>query len=292
MIYIVTPVFNRKAFTKKYLYALSVQTNNDFKVLIVDDGSTDGTSEMIEHDFPEVILLKEKGDLWWAEATNIGVRYAISQGATYVMTLNNDTLPEPDYVEKMLCWSREKPDALLGALAIHYKTNKYIYGGGIHHWKNGHTTQLLDHLPQERQKGLHEVNYFPGRGLLIPITVFKKIGFYDSENFPQTVADYDFTYRAANAGFKIFCNFDAKIKIFPDESGDNIIRNNKSLKNYYRHLFSIKGGGNLKYFIKSTIKNCPKKHLVQYLIIGCSRRSGGYLRDWVIEEFKGRENKI
>ncbi|HIO96818.1 MAG TPA: glycosyltransferase family 2 protein, partial [Leucothrix sp.] len=98
MIYIVTPVFNRKDFTQSYLEALSKQTSTNFKTIIVDDGSNDGTSEMVESLFPEVILLKEPGDLWWAEATNIGVRHALSLGADYVMTLNDDTLPEPDYI--------------------------------------------------------------------------------------------------------------------------------------------------------------------------------------------------
>ena len=59
MLYIVTPVFNRINFTKQYLYALNNQTTRNFKIVIVDDGSTDGTSEMIKKNFPEVILLKE-----------------------------------------------------------------------------------------------------------------------------------------------------------------------------------------------------------------------------------------
>jgi len=283
MIYIITPVYNRKQFTKNYLEALSNQTVKDFNVIIVDDGSTDGTAEMIENEFPDVILLKEKGDLWWAEATNIGVHYAMKKGAEYIMTLNDDTLPEPDFIEKILFWSQQKPNALLGAAAIHYETRELIYGGGIHDWKSGKTQQLLDILPEKKKKSLHKVNFFPGRGLLIPIEVFNKIGFYDSKNFPQTVADYDFTYRAVNAGYEIFCNYDAKIKIFPDESGDNQLRNNKSLKNYYNHLFSIKGGGNLKYFTKVAMKNCPNKYLPQYLLSGISRRAGGYLRDWFKE---------
>lgn len=284
MIFIVTPVYNRKKFTKNYLEALRNQTVKNFKVIIVDDGSTDGTSEMIEKEFPEVILLKEKGNLWWAEATNIGVKYALEKGADYLMTLNDDTLPEADYIEKMIFWSQKKPKALLGALAIDYFTNKYIYGGGIHNWKTGKTKQLLDTLPDPEKNSLHQVNFFPGRGLLIPVEVFNAIGLYDSKNFPQTIADYDFTYRAVNFGYKIYCNYDAKIKIFPDESGDNKLRNEKSLRNYYQHLFSIKGGGNLKFFTKVALKNCPNRYLPKYLIQGIGRRCGGYLRDWIAEK--------
>jgi GT2 family glycosyltransferase len=277
MIYIITPVFNRKNFTINYLEALEKQTNKNFKTIIVDDGSTDGTADMVKEKFPDVIVLKEKGDLWWAEATNIGVKYAIAQGADYIMTLNDDTVPYDDYIEKMYYWIKKEPYALLGALAINNYTKEIEYGGEILHWKNGKSTYILNHLEKKNQIGLHEVNIFPGRGLVIPTKVFEKIGFYDSKNFPQTVADNDFTFRAVNNGFKIYCNYDAKIKIYPDESATVSLRKRKNLKNYYNHLFSIRGGGNLKWFIKCTIKNCPKKYLVQHLAIGITKRIFGYL---------------
>ena len=101
MLYIIIPVFNRKKFTEECLLSLRKQTNTNFKVIIVDDGSTDGTSEMIEKDFPEVILLKTKGDLFWTAATNLGIQHALDQQAKFIMTLNNDTLATEDFIEKM-----------------------------------------------------------------------------------------------------------------------------------------------------------------------------------------------
>ncbi len=281
MMFIVTPVFNRKEFTRNYLLALRKNTNINFRVIIVDDGSTDGTSQMIEKDFPEIILLKEDGDLWWAEATNIGIRYAMEQGATYVMTLNDDTIPEPDYIEKMTDWSTRNPNALLGAFAIDAESNKATYGGEILNWKTGKFENVLGNIPKSKQNGLYKVNTFPGRGLLIPVDVFNNIGLYDSKNFPQTIADLDFTARADSAGYEIFCNYDAKIKIYPDESGGVKLRKDKSLKNYYQHLFGMRGAGNLKWFTIFAFKNAPKKYLLQYWVMGITRRMGGYLLDWI-----------
>lgn len=283
MVYIVTPVFNRKEFTENYLRALSNQTNTNFKVIIVDDGSTDGTAEMVKKEFPDVILLKEKGDLWWTESTNIGVRYALEKNADYIMTLNDDTLPEPDYMEQMINGVIEQPNALLGATAIDADSNNIIYGGTWFHWKTHRYENIIDGLSKDQYTGLHEVNTFPGRGLLIPTKVFSSIGLYDSMNFPQTYADIDFTARAVNAGFKIYCNYDARIKIFPDESAGKKIRQEKNLKNYYKHLFGFKGAGNLRWFIIYNIKNSPKKYLVQNLFIGVNRRIFGYLIEWIRE---------
>jgi len=282
MIYIVTPVFNRKEFTKNYLLALQKQTDQNFKVIIVDDGSTDGTSTMIEEEFPEVILLKENGDLWWAEATNIGVRYAIKNNADYIMTLNDDTIPQKDYMENMIKWSRKKPLVLLGAFAIDALTNKPVFGGEVLNWKTGNYENILDKLTFNEQVGLHEVNVFPGRGLLIPVKVFQDIGFYDSKNFPQTVADLDFTCRAYSVGYKIYCNYDAKIGIYTEESGGVALVKNKSFKNYYNHLFGMRGGGNLKWFTVFTFKNAPKQLMVSYLLKGLAVRIFGYPIKWLV----------
>lgn len=284
MIYIVTPVFNRKVFTKNYLEALKQQTNQNFKIIIVDDGSTDGTAAMIESDFPNVILLKEKGDLWWAEATNIGVRYALEKGADYVMTLNDDTLPEHDYIEKMYMGIKQEPNALLGAFAIDTDNGKPVFGGEILNWKTGKYENLLNQISENNRKGLKEVNVFPGRGLVIPKKVFTDIGFYDSKNFPQTVADLDFTCRAYHYGYKIYCNYDAKIGIYTEESGGVALVKNRSWKNYYNHLFGMRGGGNLKWFIVFTFKNAPKKYLATYLIRGIAVRVFGYPLKWMVEK--------
>lgn len=291
MIHIVTPVFNRKEFTQNYLLALQQQTDKNFKVIIVDDGSTDGTSEMIKKDFPEVILLKEKGDLWWAKATNIGVRYALKEDTDYIMTLNDDTLPNEDFIEKMYYWIEKEPNILLGALAIENETGEIVYGGEMHHWSNGKSTYLLDLLSEDEYMGIHKVNIFPGRGLLTPSIVFQKIGFYDSKNFPQTMADNDFAFRAVNHGYDIYINYDAKIKIFSNESAVSNIWKTRSLKNYFDHLFNKRGGGNLIFFTKIALKNCPKKYLIQYLLRGLSKRVLSYPIYWILEVLKIKNRK-
>jgi GT2 family glycosyltransferase len=277
MIYIIIPVHNRKEFTRQCLLSLRKQTYKEFKVVVIDDGSTDGTSEMLENEFPEVHVIKGDGNLWWTAATNLGVKYALESDAEYILTLNNDTIATEDFLEKMVYWAEKEPKALLGAFAIDAKSKKPVYGGEIINWKWASSKFLLDILPKEELHGLHEVTLFPGRGLLIPAEVFKDVGLYDEENFPHYAADYDFTHRAIRAGYKVFCNYDARLLIYPEESGDAENRKKKSLKNYYNHLFGMKGGGNIKIFTKYAMRNCPLKYLGIFLLIGLIRRIGGYL---------------
>lgn len=281
MIYIIIPVHNRKEFTKNCLLSLRKQTYKDFKIVVIDDGSSDGTAEMLANEFPEVHVIKGDGNLWWTAATNLGVRYALENGTDYILTLNDDTIATPDFLEKMIYWAEKKPKALLGAFALDANTKEPVYGGEIMTWYNASSKKLLGIVPKEKQKGLHSVTHFPGRGLLIPKITFEKIGYFDVNNFPQRSADLDFTLRASRNGFPVYCNYDAKLYTYPDACGDSKYRQKKSLKNYYFHLFSIDGGGNVIEFTRFAIKNAPLKYLLFYLISGLTRRVGGYLREWI-----------
>jgi GT2 family glycosyltransferase len=279
--YIVIAVHNRIDFTNACLKCLQEQSVFGFRTIIVDDGSTDGTSQMIESEFPEVILLHGDGNLWWAGATNKGVQIALDRGASYIITLNDDTLPEPTWMADMTKWIPEYPDALIGSSAVASETGELVYGGERANWLKAKSKNLLNILPESERKGLHWVSHFPGRGLLIPAKVFREIGVYDEKNFPHTFADYDFTIRAWNSGYKLFCNYDAKLLIHSEESATVTTRKKKSLSGYWNYLFSIKGGGNLKNFIIYAFKNCPKRYLTIYLAVGLVRRLMGYLVEWI-----------
>ena len=74
-IYIVIPVFNRLKFTKDCLDSLRKQSYGEFKVIVVDDGSTDGTYQHLKENYPEVIVLQGDGNLWWAGIHSPGTYY-------------------------------------------------------------------------------------------------------------------------------------------------------------------------------------------------------------------------
>jgi GT2 family glycosyltransferase len=274
MLHIVIPVHNRINYTLKCLESLSQQTTSAFKIVIVDDGSSDGTSEAISEKYPDVIIVKGGGSLFWTKATNLGIRYALDHGAQLIMTLNNDTIATPDFVQKMLSYHEESPNSILGAFALDAMTKEPIYAGEIINWKRHKYESLLN--INKKFEGLGNVSHFPGRGLLIPKNVIEKIGLFDEKNFPHYLADYDYTHQAVKNGFSIYCNYEAKLFIYPEESGNAEIRRKKSLQNYYKHLFDLKGGGNLIYFTRYALKNCPYKYLPSFLLIGYAKRCLGF----------------
>jgi GT2 family glycosyltransferase len=288
---IIIPVHNRKEYTSQCLSSLRKQTFKEYSIIVIDDGSTDGTKEMLALEYPEVRVLTGDGNLWWTRATNYGVKFALKNRADYILTLNNDTIAKEDFLEKMIYWAEQIPHALLGACAFDAVTKEPLYGGERINWLTAGYTKLLDIIVMENWKGLHEVTHFPGRGLLIPAEVFRKIGMFEERIFPQSAADEDFTMKAIRAGYPVYCNFDAKIGIYPKESGDSALRDAKSIANYWRHLFSLKGGGNILRFVRYAIRNAPNKYLVPFMISGLTRRILGYPIEWFKEILQSKSDK-
>jgi GT2 family glycosyltransferase len=231
---------------------------------------------MLYDEFPEVSVLPGNGNLFWTAAINLGIKYALELGAEFVLTLNNDTLAPTDFLENMIAGSREKPNALIGALDLDAVSRRPYYGGEIVNWSLSKSTFLLSTLHKNEQKGLHQVSLFPARGLLIPKKVFERIGFFEEKKLPHYMADYDFTLQARKHGFNVYCNYNAKLYTYPQEGGDHKIRQNKTWKNYFEHLFGIKGGGNLKNFTIYTFRNCPWQFLLPSLFMGYMRRLTGF----------------
>ncbi len=276
MIYIIIPVFNRWKFTKACLESLKSQNFQDFKVIVVDHGSSDGTSSFILKEFPDVIVLNGDESMWWTAATNFGIQYALEHNADFILTLNNDTIAEPDYLRELFNAVQNAPkDSLIGSTAIDVQHKNVIYRGERLKWFSESTIYLTE-IKQRPKDGLLKVTHFPGRGLLVPKRVFEKIGLFDEKHFPHYMADYDFTINAAKHGFDIYCSWDAKVAIYPEASSANILKVKKTIGGYKEHLFGIRGGGNLPLFYRYAFRNCPFYAIPSHVMLGTARRLLGY----------------
>lgn len=276
MIHVVIPVLNRWHFTEPCLIALRRQTCREFKVVIVDHGSTDGTRQHIAALFPEVTLLHGDLSMWWTAATNMGVRHALADGTDAVLTLNNDTVPSDDYIENLLAAARAAGhDALIGSTALDQRTGEIVSSGECVNW-------LFEQAESPRmpangdRDALVSCERYPGRGLLVPARVFKKIGLYDEVAFPHYLADYDFSQRARAAGFTLYCATAATLGTYPEETSGNALVKAKSLRHYAQHLFTRRGGAQLTSFYRYAFRHCPTYALPSFLMLGTARRVAGY----------------
>ena len=135
-VFIIIPVHNRKATTLTCLERL--QQNGElarYSVVVVDDGSEDGTADAIATDYPEVTVLQGDGNLWWTGAITKGMEYAYEQGANFFIWLNDDTLPEPATIATLVEACQQQPQTLVAAQCLS-NTEPHIpsYGGQQRHF--------------------------------------------------------------------------------------------------------------------------------------------------------------
>lgn len=278
-LFVIVPAHNRREYTRQCLEHLRAQTRQDVRVVVVDDGSSDGTSQMVRSEFPEALLLRGDGSLWWAGAVNRGIQEALALDATHILCLNDDTCPPPDFIERILETSLHLPDALVGAAEKNSLNGELCFAGERINWLSAGATSLLN-ASSPIEDRIADVSHAPGRGLLIPAAVFRQIGFFDHIRLPQYAADYDFTHRACRAGYRVVCDRSAVLGTYPEASGGSTFRKRKSWKNYRRHLFDVKSEANIRVFFWYAVRNCPRHLLPICLAVGLLRRIGGYPLEW------------
>ena len=204
-VFIITPVFNDKDKVLRFVQSVKEQDYKDFKLIIIDDGSQDGTSDALRELHPEVIVLQGDGNLWWSGGTNLGVRYAIKNMADYVLTINHDVVLGPDYLSSLVSFAKEHPHSLVGSMVVS-KTSRsrvWFFGGGYNQQtgSNQHTMgQVTDFVEPSK------TTWLTGMGVLIPTSVFSEVGYYDEKNFPLYFGDADFSERARRSGYTLWVN--------------------------------------------------------------------------------------
>lgn len=203
LVYVVVPVFNGKTHTDKLLKAFSGQDYPNIKMVIIDDGSTDGTTDMVKKKYPSTILISGSGDLWWSGATNLGVKRAIADGADYVLTINNDVTVSNGYLKSLLKATHDNPDSLIGSIIVYDSNPKKVwYAGAYFDKRRGEMQHVNGHIA-DFEKDYYTTDWMAGMGVLVPIEAYKQAGFYDEVNFPQYFGDADFSVRALKSGYNL-----------------------------------------------------------------------------------------
>lgn len=184
--------FNRKEITQKCLKSLFV-FNISFDVYIVDDGSTDGTFEMIISEFSEVNVIKGDGSLYWNRGMHKAWEYAKKKNYEYYLWLNDDVELYSNAFEEILdCSKTYNHKNIISGLIETKDKSRLLYGG------------------YDKQKKLiqssgemNSITYLNGNFVLIPKFVFKKIGNLDPI-FHHDLGDVDYGLRAQKEGVMVY----------------------------------------------------------------------------------------
>lgn len=247
---IVLVCWNNKAYLRPCLRSLfDAGLRSAFEVVVVDNGSTDGSQEMLQADFPGVRIVQNEGNVGLARACNQGIECTV---APYVLLLNNDTLVNGRSLDRLIEFMDGTPDA--GAVGVTLLNEDGSFQGAWSRFSSlGQefliATRLGERLwpgyPSHRQQptGGACAGWLSSACLLLRRAALGDVGLLDEEYFIYG-DEADLQYRLIRAGWKVYHLPDATIVHFGGRSMDRWRRR----KMVYRGkmLFYRKNYGTLK----------------------------------------------
>ncbi len=263
MIYVVTSAHNRREVTARLIDSLIRQeTDERVCLLLVDDGSTDGTADMAAERYPDSVILKGEGNLWWAGALQMAGDWLFAHASDEdaVLINNDDVRYEEDYIDTGLSLLRQYPDTLIAGCGYGLTDHAQLDGIYEHSFRDG-TGRLL---PPDS-----EGNCASTRSLFLTVGLWRRIGGFHPHLLPQYFSDFEWTIRAGRKGLGIRSFSQLSYTFDEKETGDNAYDGMTAKK-----LFSRRSGLNPVYRLTFILLSTP----IQYLPSHLWHQAGRYLR--------------
>jgi len=198
---VIIPVWNGGAFLPDCLEALEAQSDTVHEIIAVDNGSTDGSAELIAGRYSHVRLFRNTQNLGFAQACNTGMRAAT--GDVFVL-LNQDTLVEPGWSTALQAAFADTGTGIVGCKILSAADRSLQHAGGYVHELLG---MPFHYGKEESDDGLRntprEVEYVTGAAMAVQRGVVEHIGLLDERFFPAYYEDVDFCFRAREMRFKV-----------------------------------------------------------------------------------------
>ncbi|MFA5995907.1 MAG: glycosyltransferase family 2 protein [Patescibacteria group bacterium] len=257
MIYTVIAVHDRKHFTERCLKALQQQTIKDIQVVIIDDGSTDGTAEMVKRIYPTAKIIRSDGNWWWTGSMRHGIDYVLSVAKPndFVLCANNDQIAEPNALEILLNTSINNHRAIVGSASRKLDHKNHIYDSA--YTINWSTFKYIPIPVLKHGYYSGNIDVLTCRFTIVPIEFFKQNNF-DDINFPHYFGDYDLFLQAKRLDYKLVLSYDAIIYDIGGISGLDRTTKQITLKQLYINMFYIRSHNNVIFSLRYYWKNCPK----------------------------------
>jgi GT2 family glycosyltransferase len=207
-VHVLLPVHNRRACTERLLGCLRLQTYPSISLTVIDDGSTDGTAELVRMQYPDALIIRGNGNLWWAGALQAGLESLRDRGTAdqdIVFILNNDTEFDAGLVARAVSVLKARPDILLAARRLDEMDATQLETG-IH----GDFVRMDFRVAQSPAK----INCLPTRGLFLRWSTMRAIGDFHPKLLPHYWSDYEYTLRAHRLGFP--CMTDPSVSLRGD----------------------------------------------------------------------------
>ncbi|MFD0710689.1 glycosyltransferase family 2 protein [Paenibacillus sp. GCM10027626] len=190
---IIIPTYNGKDLLKDCLYSIKRHTNEPHEIIVVDNGSTDGTVDLCRQE--GVTFISLAGNSGFPAACNMGLKIASGDS---LLLLNNDVIVSRNWLKNMLkCLYSRAEIGIVGPL-----TN---YASGQQQIDMPYTNleEMAEQLNKSDAKKWRQANRVVGLCFLFKREVMERIGLLDERFSPGHFEDDDYCYRARNAGYTL-----------------------------------------------------------------------------------------
>jgi len=236
-VYILLPVHNRREITRRFVKCLKAQTWQHYHLLLIDDGSTDGTAEMVRDEIADLTAITGHGKWWWAGALQQGydwLRLRQFAADDLVLIINDDTEFAVDFLTKAVTKMTGMKRLLLLAPSYSRETGRMVSGGVRIDWRKLKFYQTVS--PDE-------INCLSTRGLFLRLDDFLELGGFYPRCLPHYLSDYEFTIRAHRSGMKL--QVDDNLKLLVDEKATGFHQfSGLSLADFCKTYFTRKSNAN------------------------------------------------
>lgn len=195
---VIIPNYNGLKFMEPCFAALEKQTFDGFEILVIDNGSQDGSVEWLKnHRIPAIFLETNTG---FSGAVNVGIRAA---GTPYVLLLNNDTEAEPEFVGEMVKAIERSPEIFaVSSKMVQMHNRELMDDAGDMYTMLGWAYQRGVGQSAGRYRREREVFSACAGASIYRRDVFGEIGYFDEMHFAY-LEDIDVSYRAKIRGYHI-----------------------------------------------------------------------------------------
>jgi GT2 family glycosyltransferase len=198
--------WNGREDTLACLGSLAACTYRPLDLLCVDNGSSDGSADAIADTHPAVQLVRLARNLGFAGGMNAGLRAALDAGADAVITLNNDMVVEPGFVEPLVAVVASDPLAAAACSQVLFAEppDRVWYAGARWRPRRGHHGRHLGHggPPLDAATLPFATDRACAGAMLAPRTALERVGLFDEALFAYA-EDVDWSLRAREAGLRV-----------------------------------------------------------------------------------------
>jgi len=200
LVSVVIPNWNGKRFLTGCLDSLAKQTYKTLEVIVVDNGSTDGSIEFLAQNYPDVKVARFEINTGFSKAVNRGILESLGE---FVVLMNNDTTCEDSWIAELVKAIKQHPEAgSAGCKMLAYDDHRILDGAGDG-YRRGGLPGRIGH--RELDNGQFDTPRFIlgacGGAALYRRSLFDDIGLFDEDYFAY-LEDVDMGLRAQSAGYK------------------------------------------------------------------------------------------